>query len=456
MILYQQIDYDPANFMCDFGEHAWCQILQSAPASDGRYDIYVADPIATLQTFGAHTHIQTQQHTDTSETDPFELCHRFRHQLLGASVECELPFCGGVVGLFGYDLGRRVESIKERSKAQLRTPDMAVGIYDWALIVDHEQRKRWLVVNHSDAHLYWQQRRNWLMQHRPSPLGTFKLARSWQTNLPFDAYQNAFARIQDYIISGDCYQINLTQQFSCQFQGDIRVAYQRLFSANQAPYCAYSRLATSTVLSLSPERFIALNGQHIETKPIKGTRPRSDQSLRDQQLAQELQNSDKDRAENVMIVDLLRNDIGRVSQPGSVAVPSLFAIESFQAVHHLVSTVTGTLKTGLSAEDLLRACFPGGSITGAPKIRAMEIIETLEPHRRNAYCGAIGYISQNGRMDTNITIRTLVAEDNHLYSWAGGGIIADSIVADEYQECLDKLARILPVLKLEENDSALA
>ncbi|MGL6026381.1 MAG: anthranilate synthase component I family protein, partial [Vibrio sp.] len=209
---------------------------------------------------------------------------------------------------------------------------------------------------------------------------------------------------------------------------------------------AFLRLPQGTILSVSPERFLQLVDRVIETKPIKGTRPRSNDPLQDAALIQDLASAEKDQAENLMIVDLLRNDIGRVATPGSVQVPKLFAIESFPAVHHLVSTIRATLDTPYQAADLLRACFPGGSITGAPKVRAMQIIEELEPQRRSAYCGSIGYLSRHGSMDTSITIRTLVAYQQQLYAWAGGGLVADSQAEAEYQETLDKLSRILPTL----------
>ena len=253
--------------------------------------------------------------------------------------------------------------------------------------------------------------------------------------------------MQQYLHSGDCYQINLTQRFQADYQGDEWQAYRTLRQANGAPFSAFIRLEHNCILSISPERFIALDSnRHIETKPIKGTLPRSADEQQDRELAKQLAGSEKDRAENLMIVDLLRNDIGKVASPGSVAVPHLFAIESFPAVHHLVSTVTAELAPGYQATDLLRAAFPGGSITGAPKIRAMEIIEELEPSRRSLYCGAIGYLSQDGKMDSSITIRTLVADSGQLYCWAGGGIVADSDVDAEYQETYDKVSRILPLL----------
>ncbi|WP_224142403.1 aminodeoxychorismate synthase component I, partial [Escherichia coli] len=214
------------------------------------------------------------------------------------------------------------------------------------------------------------------------------------------------AQIHDYLHAGDCYQINLTQRFSARYQGDEWQAFLRLNAQNRAPFSAFIRLPDSAILSVSPERFLQLEQKQISTRPIKGTLPRLADPQADKIQAQKLADSKKDQAENLMIVDLMRNDVGRVALAGSVRVPELFVVEPFPAVHHLVSTITATLPETLNATDLLRACFPGGSITGAPKIRAMQIIEELEPHRRNAYCGSIGYISCCGNMDTSITIRT--------------------------------------------------
>ena len=259
-------------------------------------------------------------------------------------------------------------------------------------------------------------------------------------------YATKFSAVQQYLQAGDCYQINLAQRWQADYQGSEWQAFLKLDQQNQAPFSAFIRLDDIAVLSVSPERFLQVNDKQIETKPIKGTRPRSLDSKQDQANAVELVNAEKDQAENLMIVDLLRNDIGRVAKPGSVKVPKLFAIESFPAVHHLVSTITATLDDRFNAIDLLRASFPGGSITGAPKIRAMEIIEELEPHRRHIYCGSIGYISAHGVMDTSITIRTLAAYEGKLHAWAGGGIVADSQCEAEYQETFDKLAKILPIL----------
>jgi para-aminobenzoate synthetase component 1 len=241
-----------------------------------------------------------------------------------------------------------------------------------------------------------------------------------------DAYASAFRRIQRYIRDGDCYQVNLAQRFQAIVAGDPWQIYRALRRVNPAPFGAYLSCADFQVLSASPERFLSVREGTVNTEPIKGTRPRSADPDRDRALADELRASPKDRAENLMIVDLLRNDLGRNCRPGSIAVPHLFDVRSFATVHHMVSTVTGTLDAGRDAIDLLAGCFPGGSVTGAPKLRAMEIIEELEPHRRGVYCGAIGYIGFDGAMDTSIAIRTLVHDRGRLsFSAGGGGVPGD-------------------------------
>ncbi|HSG53480.1 MAG TPA: aminodeoxychorismate synthase component I, partial [Rheinheimera sp.] len=307
------------------------------------------------------------------------------------------------------------------------------------------QQQLWCVDYAGSAQERWHKLQQRLTQPTPETNG-FALNGNWQANMDKAGYTERFNQVQQYLLSGDCYQINLTQRFSAPYQGDEWRAYRMLRDKNAAPFSAFIRLPQGAVLSISPERFLQLHSGLVETKPIKGTRPRGLCPMTDAVEAETLRNSAKDRAENVMIVDLLRNDLGKVCSPGSVEVPALFAIESFPAVHHLVSTVTGKLSSEYSASDLLRGAFPGGSITGAPKVRAMEIIEQLEPQRRSVYCGAIGYINSNGDMDTNIAIRTLICSEGQIHCQAGGGIVADSEVNSEYQETLDKVNKILPVL----------
>ncbi|MCF5855658.1 aminodeoxychorismate synthase component I [Aeromonas veronii] len=426
----------------------WAMLLESAGplGADNGFDIITADPLATLETRCEVTSLRVGANISKHHEDPLALLAHTQQQLLGELELCatHLPFIGGALGLFGYDLGRRFERLPEQAAADIAVPDMAVGIYDWALL-RNVAAGDWQLVHWGDE-AGLANRLAWLEQQQAKPAPSFALQGSWQSNMSRAEYGEKFARIQEYLAAGDCYQINLTQRFSAPYQGDEWQAYCLLATANKAPFSAFIRLPESALLSLSPERFLLLDGRHIETKPIKGTRPRHPDPAIDRQVARELAQADKDRSENLMIVDLLRNDIGRVSRPGSVSVPHLFAVESFPAVHHLVSTIHGELDARWQGVDLLRACFPGGSITGAPKIRAMEIIEELEPQRRNAYCGSIGYLSQHGRMDTSICIRTLIAEAGRLHCWAGGGIIADSDADSEYQETYDKVARILPPL----------
>ncbi|WP_267369200.1 MULTISPECIES: aminodeoxychorismate synthase component 1 [unclassified Pantoea] len=442
------LDYTPDALTRRFAPIAhlpWAMLLSSAQAShsDNRFDILTANPRATLVTRGAITSISDRSGTRESAADPLLLVQQ-QCDALGVTPAASetLPFQGGALGLFGYDLGRRFETLPARAEADLITPDMAVGIYDWALIADHHQQTLTLVALEAA-----QARLAWLTQWPAREALPFSLKSGWRSNLSYADYAARFAAVQDYIQAGDCYQVNLAQRFQAAYQGDEWQAFCQLNDANRAPFSAFLRLPESAILSLSPERFLSLNNRHIETRPIKGTRPRCADPIADAQQAEALRHAEKDRAENLMIVDLLRNDIGRVAQPGSVTVPALFEVEPFPAVHHLVSTVRARLPASLQATDLLRACFPGGSITGAPKIRAMEIIDELEPQRRNAWCGSIGYLSLCGRMDSSITIRTLIAEGQQLYCAAGGGLVADSDPHAEYQETLDKVSRILPALE---------
>ena len=434
-------------FMPIANQH-WAMLLRSASTQhvDSRFDILVANPLVKLTTVGNTTFITRDGSQQESKSDPFALIDQIQQESLPNCVyHGELPFIGGALGYFAYDLGRRVETISSLAERDLSVPDMAVGIYEWAVVIDHQLEQAWLVGQHIDDH--WQ----WLQQQQVAflsaePVVPFALQDAWQSNLTKAQYQTRFNQVQDYLLSGDCYQINLAQRFSAPYVGCEWQAYQQLEQVNQAPFSAFIRTEHGAILSLSPERFLQVNNGMIETKPIKGTRPRYADEAQDIASALELSHAEKDQAENLMIVDLLRNDVGRVAKPGSVHVPKLFDIESFPAVHHLVSTIRAELADGYQLVDLLRASFPGGSITGAPKVRAMQIIEELEPHRRSAYCGSIGYISRHGRMDTSITIRTLVAENGQLHVWAGGGLVADSQCDAEYQETFDKLSRILPVL----------
>jgi para-aminobenzoate synthetase component I len=463
MTLMTELPYHPDSAVLfeALADRPWAVFFDSGRprAGGGRYDILAADPYATLCTFGDLTEIRDRDGVRHERGDPFALLRDALGPPLPPSPEPDLPFTGGALGWFGYDLGRRIESLPARAVDAEALPDMAVGLYDWALVVDHVARRSRLVGGGRDPNT---RRRWWSLQRlfeRPRPARPqvpFRVQGPVTCNLDRAAYGAAFRRIKDYIRAGDCYQVNLARRFAAPAAGDGWAAYRRLRELNPAPFAAFVSTPYGQILSSSPERFLAVRDGRVETRPIKGTRPRGDTPEGDSALAQELAGSLKDRAENLMIVDLLRNDLGRVCRPGSVRVPQLFAVESYATVHHLVSAVTGDLAPGRDAIDLLRACFPGGSITGAPKIRSMEIIEELEPHRRGVYCGSIGYIGYDGGMDSNIAIRTLVYNQGVMRCWAGGGIVNDSLEHEEFQETLDKAAAMLRLLQPDVPDTVSA
>lgn len=441
---------DAARLFAPWSGHPWALFLDSCANTGGggrgRYDILVRAPRVTLETRGPTTLIRNRASVEASAEDPFELVRRRLPPAV--PTDPDLPFCGGVAGYFGYDLARRIERLPKIAERTLDLPDMAVGIYDWALIVDHVKGRTWIAGRVGEARLKALRQavleKRHTTRHCPQP---FRVSGSLTRSLDAQAYTDAFRRVQDYIVAGDCYQVNLACRFSVAARGDAWTAYALLRQLNPAPFSAYLCLPDVRILSSSPERFLRVRAGAVETHPIKGTAPRGATPVEDRERAAALALSPKDRAENLMIVDLLRNDLGRTCALGSIGVPELFRVESFSRVHHLVSTVTGQLDSRQDALSLLRGCFPGGSVTGAPKIRAMEIIEELERERRGIYCGAIGYLGFDGNMDTNITIRTLVHTQDRLTFWAGGGLVADSRLDEEAEEIEHKAAALLALVE---------
>ncbi len=454
-MLKYEIPYqnDSAKIFARISDRPWAVFLDSGqPDSQfGHYDIMVADPFIRLVTNGGQTEVFDSEGLKFSAQDPFDL---LKATLASYHLnKTDLPFEGGAIGYFAYDLARRVETLPSQSLDSEHIPQMMVGIYDWAVVVNHRLSRAWLVSHSFDraTEALWPE----LCALFDEPLlienqSAFEVTSALSSNMAYKAYTQAFDKVKRYIYEGDCYQVNLAQRFSAQARGDAWVAYQALREISPAPFMAYMNLSDVSplhVLSASPERFLQVFNGHVETRPIKGTRPRSLDSTQDKLNAESLQNSLKDRAENLMIVDLLRNDISKACETGSVRADNMFALESFANVHHLVSTVTGKLAQGMTAIDLLRSCFPGGSITGAPKLRAMEIIEELEPNRRGLYCGAIGYIGFDGNMDTNIAIRTAIYSHGEIRFYAGGGVVADSELVKEYRETWDKASSMIELLK---------
>ncbi len=456
-----------ASLFAHLSHKPWAMFLDSGQPHGqyGRYDILVADPFMTVCTIEKSAETKIEPYTEITQNGQTSISHDDSFAILNSLLApykaaqrdlptSTLPFSGGAVGYFAYDLGRQVEHLANISLPNAAIPHMMVGIYDWAVVVDHREQTACLVSNGFQQSTH----DNWatlcalfdapLLQIDDVPqAASFELTTPVTSNMDFSQYAKAFGAIKHYITEGDCYQVNLAQRFSAKAQGNSWVVYNKLREISPAPFMAYMNFGHLQVLSGSPERFLQVVGNHVETRPIKGTRPRSSDAEQDQQYVKELQASLKDKAENLMIVDLLRNDIGKNCEIGSVKADKLFQLQSFANVHHLVSIVTGTLKQDKTAIDLLRGCFPGGSITGAPKLRAMQIIEALEPHRRGVYCGAIGYIGFDGNMDTNIAIRSAVYSEGEISFYAGGGIVADSILEKEYAETLDKASSILKTVQ---------
>ena len=361
----------------------------------------------------------------------------------------ELPFTGGLIGYLAYDFGRRLECLPTQTHDDLQLPDAKLGLYTWALISDHLLQTSQLVCHPSLAPAE-RQRLHALFStaETDQPIVPFQLLQPFKAAIDANQYHQAIERIQNYIQAGDCYQVNFAQHFQAACAGEPWAAYQALRTACPTPFAGFQSLDNgAAILSLSPERFLRVTQRQVETRPIKGTRPRGSNKAEDQANAHELLSSSKDRAENLMIVDLLRNDLGRSCRIGSVRVPELFALESYPNVHHLVSTVTGELAPGRDALDLLAGSFPGGSITGAPKIRAMQIIDELEQSRRGLYCGSLLYLDVRGELDSSIAIRSLLIKDGKVNCWGGGGIVADSDWQAEYAESLTKVRLLLDTLE---------
>lgn len=412
-------------------DHSHTVWLDSNGSARGRFDILAADP---------------EQWYTCNDDDPHQFLRTLRQRLGSASVAItpDMPFCGGLIGLLGYQFGMQLEGLHEPSASPPAVPTAEAGWYNWAIIQDHLEKNCTFVSllsnQQSNSVL------NKILSAKPAERKAFQLQQAMQANLDWPQYQTALDAINKYILDGDCYQINFSKRYEALFTGDPRQLYTQLREATKAPFSAYFSGSSGDTLSLSPERFVRLTGREVMTQPIKGTSARDSDPKKDKANAEQLRSSNKDKAENLMIVDLLRNDFGRVCEPGSIAVPELFELQSFAMVHHLVSTITGKLDEDKDALDLLAAVFPGGSITGAPKHRAMQIIQELEPNERDVYCGSIFYLSADGNLDSNILIRTLLCRDSKVYCWGGGGIVLDSTAESEWQEIDNKIGRLLSVL----------
>ena len=454
----REIDYgDPLRLFAVFAEDRHAALLDSALLAPqrGRYTFIAAEPFRLLSSKDGVVSLDGER----SAGDPFDVLRRELGRYALQPLPGLPPLHSGAVGYFGYELAQHLERVPLARADDRRFPDLALGFHDVVVAFDHRERRAW-ILSSGLPEMESARRRARAMERldaiaarlaaaRPLPRPSAPQAPpALSSNFTRAEYEAVVRRVVEYILAGDIFQANLSQRFTAPLPAGLTAfdLYRRLRALNPAPFAAYLKLDDVVVASASPERFIQLRDGIVETCPIKGTRPRGATPAEDRVLADELLASEKDRAENVMIVDLLRNDLSRVCRDGSVEVPRLCALESFATVHHLVSTITGELRPGMAAVDLLAASFPGGSITGAPKIRAMEIIAELEPTRRGPYCGSIGYIGFDGGMDTSIVIRTYAVKDGVVTFQAGGGIVADSDPAAEYEETLDKARALIAAL----------
>jgi len=360
-----------------------------------------------------------------------------------------IPFCGGAVGYLAYDYGRRLERLPEVALDDRSIADLHFRLYDGVAALHHPSGRLFLAgcgLSASPDEMIAKMR-SWL-DKRPSVFEADIWLGEWEWNMSRQEFISAVERVREYIADGDIYQVNLSQRARCSFSGDPVALYQSLRRGNPAPYSAYLAGDDMSLISTSPEQFLRKRGRDLETRPIKGTAPRSDNELANRESEAKLRGSEKERAELLMIVDLERNDFGRVAEFGSVRVEGLYTLEHYASVIHQTAQVKASLAAGLDIFDVLEHTFPGGSITGAPKVRSMEIIEELEPTRRGAYCGSIGYLGFDGDAEFNIAIRSLHLKDGWLDYQVGSGIVWDSDPEGEYQETLDKARAIRETLDL--------
>jgi len=470
---------DPADCVERFAESAHRLLLDSAARSArlGRYSFFMADPAVVVTSRYGRTTVATAGVASVVDADALSAVRRLLAPHAAAPQPGLPPFQGGAAGYVGYDWGLTLERLPAPRHDDHGLDDVVLGLYDWVIAWDHAASKAWLIstglpetgldarARRAEARAAWVVDRLSVpavavpaapCDHAPGTAmaPSYPVEDGWwpdrlelRSSFTHRAYLDEVAKVREYIFAGDIFQANLSQRFEAPCPEPAWAFYRRLRAHNPAPFAAFMELPDAAIVSASPERFLHVDpsGQ-VETRPIKGTRARGFGPEHDAALGQALTESAKDRAENLMIVDLMRNDLSRVCTPGSVRVSELFSLERHATVHHLVSTVVGDLSPGTDALYALRQAFPGGSITGAPKLRAMEIIAECEPSRRGVYCGSIGYWSVTGALDTNIAIRTGVVRGGRIYFSAGGGIVADSDPEQEYRETLDKARATIDVL----------
>jgi len=434
------------------------------PQRLGRYSFIGTDPFLVMSSRGNQVMLIKQGKTESKEDNPFDILGKLLDTYRLDSLPSPIPFWGGAVGYLSYDLCHFIERLPTTAIDDLQLPESYFGFYDTVVVFDNLENKTYIAstgfpeLTESQRLRRARLRLDEMKSRLSSTISNTPEVDSENTgktteavlksNFTPEGYMEAVNKVREYVAAGDVFQVNISQRFETDLTVTPYELYRRLRQLNPAPFASYLNFDGIIIVSASPERFLRVDGDWVETRPIKGTRPRGKDTTEDAMLAQELLDSIKDRAENVMIVDLERNDLGRVCQYGTVKVTELAILETFPTVFHLTSTVIGKLCPDKNRIDLLKASFPGGSITGAPKVRAMEIIDELEPTRRSVYTGAIGYLGFGRNLDLNIVIRTFIIKNNKANFQVGGGIIYDSDAEAEYQETLDKAKALIQALRL--------
>jgi len=446
-----------------FKDRSFSFFLDSGMAHEslGRYSFIGSDPFLILKSRGNDITLDWGDRQERISGNPFDVLGQMLERYSTPQSPAPIPFTGGAVGYLSYDLCHFIERLPATVVDELRLPECYFAFYDSIIAFDHLKGKTYVVATgfpetddrrRQDNAKRRSQQLTAIISQRPSsrePANDKATTTKIQGNFTHKDYVAAVARAREYIAAGDIFQVNLSQRFDVNLAVAPYELYRRLHHINPAPFACYLNFGEVIVASASPERFLRVDGDLVETRPMKGTRPRGRTEEEDDALAKELLASVKDRAENVMIVDLERNDLGRVCRYGTVKVRELWTLERYATVFQLTSTVEGRLREGKSRIDLLKATFPGGSITGAPKVRSMEIIDELEPTKRSIYTGSIGYLGFDGRMDSSIVIRTFIVKDGKAYFQVGGGIVWDSDPEAEYQETLDKAKALIQALELQ-------
>jgi para-aminobenzoate synthetase component 1 len=434
-LYFEAIAGDPWSCFLDSGIY---DDLDENIDEKSRYDIIVGNPFIKIIAEENGVFIEENNQKIIINENAFDVLEKILSRF--NVQDTSLPFAGGALGYFSYELGQLAT---KNNKDHIDMPLMMVGIYDWALIVDHQEKKAFIA-----SHQINKDTKNYLdeitkkFKDAKRKNDPFKINSAINSLLDFKSYDLIVEKILSFIKEGDAYQINISNKYIASCDGNSWTGYKKFRQINRTPFMAFFHFDKFDILCGSPERFIQSKNGLVETRPIKGTQPRDNDPKKDQENAKKLINSEKDRAENLMIVDLLRNDLSKNCIPGSVNVKALCELKSYSNVHHLESAIEGRLKPNSSLVKILKDCFPGGSVTGTPKVRSMEIISELEPHKRDIYCGSIGYIGFNRNMDTNIAIRTLVRKNNKLHFYSGGGIVAQSNSKNEFNEIAFKASNI--------------